>query len=102
MLHLIADSGIQFHTTEAVFNPSGATRAARGRPLKYSFCKSSTSLPASAFRPSAYHAESGRYIPVTEPSTSAALNSKPTAVPSLDDMGVEVARDIARVALHAA
>lgn len=38
MLHLIADSGIQFYTTEAEFNPNEAITLPSGRPLKYSFC----------------------------------------------------------------
>ena len=37
MLHLIADTGIQFHTTELEFDAGEQLTLPAGRPLKYSF-----------------------------------------------------------------
>lgn len=97
MLHLIADSGIQFHTTDAVFNPSEQLALPGGRPLKYSFCNIVNELTGvRLFDLLAYHAESGRYIPVTELVDKRSVELQADGRPKLDDMGVEVIRrDIA-------
>ena len=67
MEHLIANSGIQFITTEKEFNPSDQFVFNNGRTLKYAFCESVDPLAkVHLFDLLCYHSEEGVYIPLNE------------------------------------
>ena len=67
MEHLIANSGIQFITTEREFNPSDQLAFANGKILKYSFCETADSFTGETiFDMLYYHSQEGVYIPMEE------------------------------------
>ena len=65
MLHIIADSGLQFHTIEVEFDPAQQLTLPAGRPLKYSFCNiKNPDTGERIFDLLSYNSAVGRFIPV--------------------------------------
>jgi hypothetical protein len=93
MLHLIADSGLQFHTTEVEFDPGQQLILPGGRPLKYCFCNLRNELTGEqVFDLLSYHPGIGRYIPVNEIVSKNTMELLADGRARLDDCGVEMMR----------
>lgn len=93
MEHLIANSGIQFITTEREFNPSDQLAFANGKILKYSFCETADSFTGETiFDMLYYHSQEGVYIPMEELRQSGALAKQPNGREKLDDAGLLMMR----------
>lgn len=91
MVHLIADSGIQFHTIEIEFDPAQQLALASGRPLKYSFCNiKNPETGEQLFDLLSYHSGIGKFIPVNEIIKDRVYDTLADGRPRLDDCGVEV------------
>lgn len=94
MLHLIADSGIQFHTIELEFDPAQQLVLDSGRPLKYCFCNlRNASTGERIFDLLTYNSAIGRYIPVSEIVSRGAMETLADGRAKLDEAGVEKMRD---------
>ena len=93
MLHIIADSGLQFHTIEVEFDPAQQLTLPAGRPLKYSFCNiKNPDTGERIFDLLSYNSAVGRFIPVNEIVTNRAMELLADGRPRLDDCGVEIMR----------
>lgn len=93
MLHLIADSGIQFYSTEIEFDPAQQLALPSGRPLKYSFCNIKNQQTGERlFDLLSYHNGIGKFIPVHEIIDNRAMELLADGRSRLDDCGVEVMR----------
>lgn len=91
MLHLIADSGIQFYTTEVEFDPAQQLTLPSGKPLKYSFCTLTNQLTgARIFDLLSYNAQAGRFIPVSEIVYAGSQQLLADGRSRLDECGVEM------------
>lgn len=100
MLHLIADSGIQFYTTEMEFDPGRQITLPGGRPLKYSFCNIVNEATGERiFDLLTYHGETGKYIPVNELLTHGSVELLADGRAKLDESGVEMMRKDASATL---
>lgn len=67
MKHLIANSGVEFITTEIEFNPSDPFILSNGRALKYSFCETTDFIEGfKVFNMMYYHTREQKYIPIDE------------------------------------
>ncbi len=93
MLHLIADSGIQFHTVELELDPEQQLTLPGGRPLRYSFCNIKNEMTGERlFDLLTYNAGIGKYIPVNEILTSRSMEFLADGRARLDEGGVEMMR----------
>lgn len=93
MLHLIADSGIQFHTVELEFDPARQFELPSGRALKYCFCNLRNQLTGErVFDLLTYNSEVGRYVPVGELMAKNTMELLADGRPRLDESGVETMR----------
>lgn len=93
MLHLIADSGIQFHTVELEFDPSRQFELPSGRALKYCFCNLRNEMTGErVFDLLSYNSEAGRYVPVGELMAKNTIELLADGRPKLDEGGVETMR----------
>lgn len=93
MLHLIADSGIQFYTTEVEFDPAQQLVLPSGKPLKYSFCNIFNEISGErVFDLAYYHGGAGKYIPVNEIVNGNAIELLADGRAKLDESGVEQMR----------
>lgn len=97
MIHLIADTGIQFHTTEVSFDASAQFTLPSGKSLKYSFCNIvNQETGQRIFDLLSLHAGIGKYIPVNEIVSRNSTELLADGRPKLDESGVEIMRrDIA-------
>lgn len=101
MLHLIADSGLQFHTVEMEIDPGQQLILPGGKPLKYSFCNIvSQETNERVFDLVTYSTKEGRYIPVNEVIAGNGMELLADGRPKLDESGVEILRPDASVALY--
>ena len=90
MEHLIANSGIQFITTEKEFNPSDQFVFNNGRTLKYAFCESVDPLAkVHLFDLLCYHSEEGVYIPLNELRYAEKTELLPNGHEELDESGLQ-------------
>ncbi len=93
MLHLIADSGIQFHTVELEFDPAQQFILPSGRALKYSFCNLRNELTGErVFDLLTYNTNNGSYVPVNELTAKNTMEVLADGRPRLDESGVETMR----------
>ncbi len=94
MLHLIADSGIQFYSTDEIeFDPAQQLALPSGRPLKYSFCNIKNEQTGERiFDLLSYHNGIGKFIPVHEIVDNRAMELLADGRSRLDDCGVEIMR----------
>ncbi len=93
MLHLIADTGIQFHTTELEFDAGEQLTLPAGRPLKYSFCNIVNECSGErVFDLVTYHSGIGKYIPVNELVNAGTIELLADGRAKLDESGVEIMR----------
>lgn len=93
MLHLIADSGIQFYTREVEFDADRQITLPGGRPLKYSFCNILNQASGErVFDLAVYHSGTGKYIPVNEIVNDNAIELLADGRAKLDESGVEIMR----------
>lgn len=93
MLHLIADSGIQFHTIEKEFDPAQQLAMPSGRPLKYSFCNiKNPDTGERLFDLLSYNGSIGKFIPVNEIVSNNAIELLADGRARLDECGVEIMR----------
>lgn len=93
MLHLIADSGIQFHTVELELDPEQQLVLPGGRPLRYSFCNIKNEMTGERlFDLLTYNTTVGKYIPVNEILTSRSIEYLADGRARLDEGGVEIMR----------
>lgn len=93
MLHLIADSGLQFYSTEIEFDPAQQLTLPGGRPLKYSFCNIRHEVTGERiFDLMAYAPTIGKYIPVNEIIKGNNQELLADGRPRLDEGGVEILR----------
>ena len=93
MEHLIANSGIQFITTEREFNPNDQLALANGKILKYSFCETQDSFTGeSIFDMLYYQSQEGVYIPLDELRQTDTLEKRPNGREELDDTGLLIMR----------
>lgn len=92
MEHLIADSGIQFLTTEIEFNPSEPLLLGNGRTLKYSFCETVDIIEGTKVFDMLYNdSESGKFIPLTElTENDDAVVRRPNGREEFDECGIVV------------
>ena len=90
MKHLIADSGIQFLTSEIEFNPSEPFMLNSGRVLKYSFCETTDFLDGYRTFDMLYHdSDQGIFIPIGELFNSEdALTRRSNGREELDESGL--------------
>ncbi len=101
MLHLIADSGIQFHTTEVEFDAGEQLALPSGRPLKYSFCNiENEATGARVFDLLTYNGSIGKYIPVNELVSEGTIELLADGRARLDESGVESMRGDVSPALY--
>ncbi len=101
MFHLIADSGLQFLTTEAEFDPGQQLVLPGGKPLKYSFCNiTNESTGERVFDLLTYNSAAGKYIPVNEIVMQGTMEMLADGRPKLDDTGVEIMRSDVSPALY--
>lgn len=101
MLHLIADSGIQFHTIELEFDPAQQLALPSGKPLKYSFCNlQNEDTGERVFDLLFYHSGENCYIPVNEIYENRAQETLPDGRSRLDDCGVEIMRSAVNATLY--
>ena len=101
MLHLIADTGIQFHTTEVEFDAGQQLSLPTGRPLKYSFCNIVNQQTGErVFDLVSYHSGIGKYIPVNELVNEGTIELLADGRAKLDDSGVEIMRSDVSPALY--
>lgn len=101
MLHLIADTGIQFHTTEVEFDAGQQLSLPTGRPLKYSFCNIVNQQTGErVFDLVSYHSGIGKYIPVNELVNAGTIELLADGRAKLDDSGVEIMRSDVSPALY--
>lgn len=93
MLHLIADSGIQFHTIELEFDPARQFELPSGRALKYCFCNLRNEMTGErVFDLLSYNSEAGLYVPVGELMAKNTIELLADGRPKLDEGGVETMR----------
>ena len=93
LLHLIADSGIQFHTVELELDPEQQLVLPGGRPLRYSFCNIKNEMTGERlFDLLTYNTTVGKYIPVNEILTSRSIEYLADGRARLDEGGVEIMR----------
>ncbi len=93
MLHLIADSGIQFHSIELELDPAQQLTLPSGRPLKYSFCNiKNQETGERLFDLLSYHGSIGKFIPVHEITDNRANELLADGRARLDESGVEIMR----------
>lgn len=93
MLHLIADSGIQFYSIELELDPAQQLTLPSGRPLKYSFCNiKNKETGERLFDLLSYHGAIGKFIPVHEITDNRANELLADGRARLDDCGVEIMR----------
>ena len=93
MLHLIADTGLQFHTIELELDAGEQLTLPDGRPLKYSFCNIVNELTGErVFDLVTYHSGIGKYIPVNELVNAGTIELLADGRAKLDESGVEVVR----------
>lgn len=93
MLHLIADSGIQFYSSEAEFDPAQQLALPSGRPLKYSFCNIKNPTTGERFFDLlSYNSSIGKFIPVNEIVENNAMQLLADGRSKLDECGVEMMR----------
>lgn len=93
MIHLIADTGIQFHTTEADFDAGAQFMLPSGKSLKYSFCNIVNQANGQRiFDLLTLHPGIGKYIPVNEIISRSCSELLADGRPRLDEAGVEVIR----------
>lgn len=90
MEHLIANSGIQFITTEKEFNPSDQLALAQGRTLKYSFCETTDRQSGELFFDLLYyHNQEAVYIPLEELRRAEKLEQRANGHDELDEAGLQ-------------
>ncbi|MCR4602674.1 MAG: virulence factor SrfB [Prevotella sp.] len=90
MEHLIANSGIQFITTEKEFNPSEQLAFSNGRTLKYTFCEPRDPLTGDLFFDFLYyHSEEEVYIPLDELRRSEKTQLRANGHDELDESGLQ-------------
>ncbi|MDE6207472.1 MAG: virulence factor SrfB, partial [Muribaculaceae bacterium] len=93
MIHLISDTGIQFHTIETEFDPGEQLTLPTGRPVRYSFCNIVNEATGQRiFDLLTYNSSIGKYIPVNELVRANGIELLPDGSARLDEGGVEVMR----------
>lgn len=93
MVHLIADTGIQFHTIETELSTGEQLTLGSGRPLRYSFCNITNEATGQRiFDLLTYNPQVGRYIPVNELVTKNGIELLADGRAKLDESGVEIMR----------
>ncbi len=93
MLHLIADTGIQFDTIELEFDAGQQLTLPAGRPLKYSFCNIVNEATGErVFDLLTYQSTIGKFIPVNELVNAGTIELLADGRAKLDDGGVEIMR----------
>lgn len=89
MEHLIANSGIQFISTEKEINPAEQMALPSGRTLKYSFCEASDFLTGDLIFDLLYfHSQEGVFIPMEELRQSQKMELRPNGREELDEAGL--------------
>lgn len=89
MEHLIADTGIQFITREAEFNPSEPLRLPGGRVLRYSFMESVDPFDGNIhFDLLCNHVEENRWIPVRHLREEGKIALLVNGIEEVDETGV--------------
>ena len=89
MEHLIANSGIQFISTEKEFNPAEQLAFQNGRTLKYSFCETTDFISGETiFDLLYYNSQEGVYIPMTELRETRKVEFRPNGREELDEAGL--------------
>lgn len=95
MEHLIADTGLQFITTEVTFNPSEPLQSAHGRILKYTFCETENFVTGETqFDAACFHTEDGVFVPYTELINAGALRTDASGNGiAYDEFGLPIIND---------
>lgn len=90
MEHLIANSGLQFASTEVEFNPLEPMLLPGGKTLRYSFSETTDFVDGTVlFQLLCYNSEEGQYVPLLElQAEDAALERLPSGRLKLDAAGV--------------
>ena len=89
MEHLIANSGIQFISTEKEFNPTEQLAFQNGKTLKYSFCESTDVITDELIFDLLYYENNEAvYIPLTELRDSQKTELQPNGREELDEAGM--------------
>ncbi len=97
MLHLIADSGLQFYSKEVEFDPAQQLTLPSGKPLRYGFCNIRNEVTGEkVFDLLTYSPAIGKYVPVNEIINARSIDLLADGRPRLDEAGVEtLRRDVA-------
>ncbi|MDE5811574.1 MAG: virulence factor SrfB [Muribaculaceae bacterium] len=89
MEHLIADSGLQFITTEAEFNPSEPLRLPSGKMLRYSFFETEDPFTGRILFDLLYnHVDENVWIPVKELRDAGKISVHGGGIEDVDESGV--------------
>lgn len=94
MLHLIADSGLQFYSKEIEFDPAQQLAHPSGKPLRYAFCNIRNEVTGEkVFDLLTYSPAIGKYIPVNEIINARSIDLLADGRARLDENGVETLRN---------
>lgn len=99
-LHLIADTGIQFHTTEVELNPSEPLRLPSGRVLRYSFVETEDPFDGHLSFDLLYNnSDENCWIPVKQLRDEQKISLLPNGLEETDESGVPKMQDDVSTAL---